>query len=91
MHTELLQLCPALYEPMNCSSPGTSVDGILQARILELVAMPSSRGSHRPRVKPTSLMPPALAGMFFTTSSTWEALNGGYLHINISIYISIHI
>ena len=49
MHTKLLQLCPALYEPLNCSSPGTSVDGILQARILELVAMPSSRGSHRPR------------------------------------------
>ena len=44
-----------------------------------------------PGIKPTSLMPPALAGMFFTTSSPWEALNGGYLHINISIYINIHI
>ena len=35
--------------------------------------MPSSRGSSRPRIKPTSLMSPVLAGEFFTTSATWEA------------------
>ena len=38
-----LQLCPTLCDPMNCSPPGSSVHGILQARILEWVAMPSSR------------------------------------------------
>ena len=46
-----LQLCPTLYDPMNYSLPGSSVHVILQARILELVAMPSSRASahHRDR------------------------------------------
>ena len=39
-----LQLCLTLCDPMNCSRPGSSVHGILQARRLEWVAMPSSRG-----------------------------------------------
>ena len=37
------QLCPTLWDPMDCSPPGSSVHGILWARILEWVAMPSSR------------------------------------------------
>ena len=41
MHAKLLQSCPALCEPMDCSPPGSSVHGILQARILEWVAMRS--------------------------------------------------
>ena len=44
VHTQLLQFCPTLCNPMGCSPPGSSVHGILQARILEGVAMPSSRG-----------------------------------------------
>ena len=44
-----LQSCPTLCDPMDCSPPGFSVRGILQARILEWVAMSSSRGSSRPR------------------------------------------
>ena len=39
------QLCPTLCDAMNCSPPGSSVHGILQARILELVVIPFSRGS----------------------------------------------
>ena len=39
------QSCPALCDPMDCGPPGSSVRGILQARILEGVAMPFSRGS----------------------------------------------
>ena len=39
------KLCLTLCDPMDCSPPGSSVHGILQARILEWVAMPSSRGS----------------------------------------------
>ena len=54
-----------------CQSP--LFMGILQARILEWVAMPSSRGSSQPRDQPVSLMSPALAGEFFTTSASWEA------------------
>ena len=45
MHATLLQSCPALCYPMDCSLPGFSVHGILQARILEWVAIPFSRGS----------------------------------------------
>ena len=37
------QSCPALCDPMNCSSPSSSIHGILQARILEWVAIPFSR------------------------------------------------
>ena len=43
------QLCPALWDHMDCSLPGSSVHGILQVRILEWVAMPSSRGSFQPK------------------------------------------
>ena len=44
-----LQSCPTLCNTMNCSLPGSAVHGILQARTLEYVAMPSSRGSFQPR------------------------------------------
>ena len=47
--TKSLQPCPMLCEPMDCSPPGSSVHVILQATTLEWVAMPSSRGSSRPR------------------------------------------
>ena len=46
---KLLQSSPALCYPMDCSPPGSSVHGILQARILEWVAMPFSRGFSWPR------------------------------------------
>ena len=42
---KLLQSCLTLCDPTDCSPPCSSVSGILQARILEWVAMPSSRGS----------------------------------------------
>ena len=41
--------CLTLCDPKDCSPPDSSVHGILQARILEWVAMPSSRGSSQPR------------------------------------------
>ena len=46
---KLLQSCPTLYDPMDCSPPGSSVHEIIQARILEHIAMPSSKGSSWPR------------------------------------------
>ena len=49
VHAKLLQSCLTLCDPMDCSPPGSSVHGILQARILEWVAMPSSRGTSQPR------------------------------------------
>ena len=45
MHAKSLQLCPTLCNPIDCSLPGSSVHEIFQARILEWVTMPSSRGS----------------------------------------------
>ena len=59
--------------PLDCSPPGSSVHGILQARILEWVAVPSSRGSSWPRDPARVSMSPALAGGLFTTSTSWEA------------------
>ena len=44
-----LQLYPTLCDPMDCSLPGSSVQGILQAGILEWIAIPSPRGSSRSR------------------------------------------
>ena len=44
-----LQTCPTLCDPMDCVLPGSSVHGILQARILEWIVMPSFRGSSQPR------------------------------------------
>ena len=46
---KLLQLCPILCDHMDCSPPGSSVHGILQAKILEWVVIPFSRGSSHPR------------------------------------------
>ena len=71
------QSCPTLCYPIDCSLPGSSVHGILQARILEWVAIPSSRGSSDPGIESMSFISPALADRFFTPSATWEAQNKG--------------
>ena len=44
-----LQLCPTLCDAMDCSLPGSYIQGVLQASILEWVAMPSSRESSQPK------------------------------------------
>jgi len=75
------QSCLTLCEPMDCSPPGSSVHGILQARIVERVVMPSSRDLHDPGTELVSLMPPALAGGFFTTSATWKA-HIAFVHVH---------
>ena len=62
-----------LCDPMDCSWSGSSVHGILQARILEWVAIPFFRGSFNPGIKPMS-QSPALAGSFFITWATGEPL-----------------
>ena len=56
------QLCLILCDTMGCNSPGSSVHGISQARILEWVAMPFSRGSSWPRAR-TQVS--CVAGRFF--------------------------
>ena len=66
-HAKALQLCPTFCDPMDRNPPGSSAHGILQARILEWIAMPfpSPGDLPDPGVEPTSLTSPALAGRFF--------------------------
>ena len=64
LSSKSLQSSLTLWDPMDCSPPGSSVHEILQARILEWVAMPSSRGSSWPGIRLVSLVSPALAGRF---------------------------
>ena len=47
--THVTQSCPTLWDSMDSSPPGSSVHGILQARILEWTSMPSSKGSSQLR------------------------------------------
>ena len=67
------QLCPTFCDPMDCSPPGSSVHRILQARILEWSPCPPTGDLSDPGIELTTLMSPALAGWFCTTSATWEA------------------
>ena len=70
VHAKSLQSRPTLCDPMDYSHIGSSVHGILQARILEWLSMPSSGSLPNPGIEPMSCMSPALAGGFFTTSTT---------------------
>ena len=49
---------------MDCNPPGSSVHGLLQAKILEWVAISSSMESSPPGIEPASLLSPVLAGGF---------------------------
>ena len=49
MNVKVARSCQTLYNPMNCNLPGSSMCGIIQAGILEWVAIPFSRGSFGPR------------------------------------------
>ena len=71
---KLLQSRLTLCSPMDCSPPGSSVHGILQARTHRSGLLCPPPG-HLPNagIKPESLASPTLAGGFFTISTTWEA------------------
>ena len=69
----VIQLCPILCNTLDCSPPGSSVHGILQARILEWVAISFSRGSSRPRDWKCISRVSCIAGGFFTCWTIWEA------------------
>ena len=64
-----LHLCPTLCDPMDCSPPGSSVHGIFQARILEWVVTPTSRGSSWPRDVTCVSYLSWIGSRFFTTST----------------------
>ena len=62
---KLLQSCQTLYDPMDCSLPGSSVHGDSPGKILQWVAMPPPRDLPHPGMESKSPMSPALAGGFF--------------------------
>ena len=63
-----------LYNPMDCSSPGSSVHGISQARILEGVAISSSRGSSQPRDQTCISCVSCIGRQVLYHRGTWESL-----------------
>jgi len=67
MKVLVIRYCPTLYHPMDCSPPGSSVHGILQAKILEWVAIPDSSANLQPRAW-TQVS--CIAGRFFTIWAT---------------------
>ena len=75
------QSCLTLCDSMDCSPPGSSVPGILQARTLEWVATASSRGSSDPRSKPPS---PALLALLYRWSPGEQlTLPPGCTHLRV--------
>ena len=78
------QSCPTLHNCMDCSHPGSSVHGILQARILEWVAISFSRGSSQPR-DPSQVS--SIAGTFFTDRAPEVTFKGGWGCNNTSLKI----
>ena len=87
---QVVSVMSHFFDSMDCSLPGSSVHGILQARKLEWVAMPSSRGSSHPMHRTHAGKPasPALAGRFFIISTTWEAL---FLTHPIAILFTLYV
>ena len=72
------QLCPTVCNPMDCSRLGCSVHGILQARILEWVAIPFSRESSDPGLE---LQVSCIAGIYWVTSEALDWMIYIYTHI----------
>ena len=74
VHAKWLQSCQTLCNPMDSNPPGSSVHGILQARVLEWVAMPSSIASPRLRDRTYISYVSCIGGGFFTTRATCTLL-----------------
>ena len=80
--SEVAQSCPTLCYPVDCSLPGSSIHGILQARILEWVAISFSRGSSQPR---DQTQVSCIAGRCFNLWATREKA----FKITLLLYIEI--
>ena len=70
VYSEVAQSCPTLCDPKDCSLPGSSLHGILQARVVEWVAISFSRGSSQLRDRTRISHIP---GRCFYLWVTWEA------------------
>ena len=79
------QSSPTLCDPMDCSSPGSSVLGIFQARILEWLSFPTPGDLPDPGMEPTSLASPALQEVLYLLSH-----QGGLFHCTDGPCVTIH-
>ena len=79
------QVCPTLCNSMDCSPPGSSV-AILQARIIEWIAMPSSRGCSQPR---NWTQVSHVTGRFFNSEPSGKPKNTGVGSLSILHGISL--
>ena len=82
--SDVAQSCPTLCDPMDCSPPGSSIHGILQARILEWVAISFSRGTSQPRDR---TWVSCIGGRRFTLWATEEAVNLLYFNFQKECYV----
>ena len=76
MCAKSLESCPTVCDALDCSPPGCSVLGILQARIWNGLSSPTSEDLPNPGIELMSLMSPSLAGGFFTSNATWVVGQG---------------
>ena len=76
MCAKSLQSCLTLCDPVDCSLPGSSVQGFSRREHWSGWAFPSPGDLPDPEIEPKSLMSPALASGLFTTGAIWEALFG---------------
>ena len=74
MCAKSLPSCPVLCDSMDCSSPDSSAMGFSRQEYLSGLLCPPPRDLPNPGIRSTSLTSPALAVVFFTTSTIWEAL-----------------
>ena len=87
MKVLIAQLCLTLCDPTDCSLPGSSVHAILQARILEWVAIPFSRGSSQPG---DWTWISCIAGSFFTVWAIRETKYKCFIQLQYWV-ITIHL
>ena len=99
MHAQSLESCPTLCNPTDCSPPGSSVREILQARILEWVALPPPRDLPDPGLKPASpalqqilyhLEPPEKPRVLPQVSVIFNCLTVSNRKILVSQYVTYH-
>ena len=83
MKVLVAQSCLTLCSTMDCSLPGSSVHGLLQAKILEWLAIPFSRASFWPR---DQTWVSCIAGRFFTVWATREAHMYIYVYVRVYMY-----
>ena len=68
LESEVAQSCPTLRDPMDCSLPGSSVHGIFLARVLEWIAMPSSKRSFQSKDRTHVFCISFIVGRFLSTT-----------------------